>query len=120
VIEWFFEGVRGGSPEAIWASRETLEEGLETIKTLLRDWCALTVAGKGAPMLAHDLASSIARLPPIAQPDALRALTRLTDAHKLARTNVTPGIIVEMVRMHLSGLGVSRGDRTPPRRTAAQ
>ncbi len=113
VTEWFFEVVRGRSPEAIWASRETLEEALETIKTLVRDWCALTVAGKGTPMLAPDLASSIARLPPLAPPDAFRVLTRLTEAQKLSRTNVTPGIVAEMVRMHLSGLAglIPTGER---------
>ena len=120
VIEWFFEVVRGGSPEAGWASRETLEEALETIKTLVRDWCALTVAGKSVPMLAPDLSASIARLPQLEQADALRALTRLTDAQKISRTNVLPGIVVEMVRMHLSGLATSSGGRTPHRRTAAR
>lgn len=119
VVEWFFEVVRGGSPEAAWASRETLEEALEMLKTLLRDWCALTVAGKGAPMLAPDLAASIGRLPPLQHADALRALTRLTDAQKLSRTNVTPGIVVEMVRMHLSGLGSNSDGRTQRRRTVA-
>ncbi|MBV8728003.1 MAG: hypothetical protein JO233_09460, partial [Candidatus Eremiobacteraeota bacterium] len=119
VVAWFFEVVRGGSPEAIWASRDTLEEALETIKTLVRDWSALMLAGKGTPMLATDLATLIARLPALAPADALRALTRLTDAQKLARTNVTPGIVVEMVRMHLSGLGVRSGGKTPRRHTAA-
>ncbi|MBV8689215.1 MAG: AAA family ATPase [Candidatus Eremiobacteraeota bacterium] len=118
VIEWFFEVVRGGSPEAAWASRETLDEALETMKTLVRDWCALTVAGQSAPMLAADLSASISRLPPLDHADALRMLTRLTDAQKIARTNVSPAIVVEMVRMHLSG-SASTGGRTPRRRTAA-
>ena len=120
VIAWFFEVVRGGSPEAIWASRETLEEALETIKTLVRDWSALCIAGKGTPMLAPDLASSIAKLPPLEAADSARILMRLTDAQKLARTNVTPSIVAELVRMHLSGLGVSSGGKTPSRRTASQ
>ena len=38
VARWFFESVGGKSPQDSWATRETLDEGLETIKTLVRDW----------------------------------------------------------------------------------
>ena len=38
VVRWFFESVEGKSPQESWATRETLDEGLETVKTLVRDW----------------------------------------------------------------------------------
>jgi len=119
VIDWFFAVLRGDSPELTWATRETLDEGLEIIKTLVRDWSALGLAGKSAPMLAPDCAASVRKLPELSPEDALRVLARLTDAQKIARTNVTPAIVQEMVRMHLSGLGASSGGRKPPRHTVS-
>ncbi len=38
VVRWFFESVEGKSPQDSWATRETLDDGLETIKMLVRDW----------------------------------------------------------------------------------
>lgn len=119
IIDWFFEVVRGTSPQSSWATRETLDEGLEILKTLVRDWAATSFAGKSAPMLASDCAAAIGKLPSLVPADALRVLTRITDAQRIARTNVSPGLVSGMVRMHLSGLAANSGGRTLPRRTVS-
>lgn len=119
VIDWFFEVVGGTSPQSSWATRETLDEGLEILKTLVRDWSAASFASKSAPMLASDCAAAIGKLPCLVAADAVRVLTRITDAQRIARTNVSPGLVSEMVRMHLSGLAASSGGRTLPRRTVS-
>lgn len=107
VIDWFFEVVGGDTPQETWVSRDTLDEGLETLKTLVRDWTALSLAGNAAPVLAADVSSKLKKLPAIAPEAATRALMRITDAQKIARTNVSPALVAEMVRMHLSSLAVN-------------
>jgi DNA polymerase-3 subunit delta' len=105
VARWFFESVAGKTPERPWATRETLDDGLETIKMLLRDWivCTTAAAGEGAVSpLSIDYADRLRRLPPLAPNDAAQLLTKLDDAARLARTNVTPGMVAEIVRMELA------------------
>ena len=104
VIGWFFEVIAGEAPELNWVNRESLDEGLETLKSLVRDWTALSLAGQSAPLLTADYAAQLKKLPPIDPDDASRALMRITDAQKIARTNVSPALVSEMVRMHLSSL----------------
>jgi DNA polymerase III subunit delta' len=102
VSEWFFEVVRGSAPAESWASRETLEEGLETIKSLLRDWVAIGAGGKAVPLLAVDYAPKIAKLPVLAPGAAIDMMTKVDDAQRLARTNVSPAMVTEIVRMALT------------------
>ncbi|MBV9233977.1 MAG: hypothetical protein JO030_08040, partial [Candidatus Eremiobacteraeota bacterium] len=45
VIEWFFTSVAGKSPEESWATRESLSEGLEIVKMLVRDWIVVGFDG---------------------------------------------------------------------------
>ena len=103
VARWFFEVVDGGSPDAGWASRESLDEGLEMLKTLVRDWIALGVGGGDVPVLAVDYRSQLTALPPASGAQALAMLAKIDEAQKLARTNVTPNLVSELVRMTLSG-----------------
>jgi DNA polymerase-3 subunit delta' len=62
VASWFFRVIDGETPEETWATRETLDEGLEILKTLVRDWVALSGAGKDAPILAVDYAKQLRKL----------------------------------------------------------
>lgn len=102
VADWFFEVVKGETPEEGWASRETLDEGLEIVKTLLRDWIALRSEGaKPGPVLAVDYEARIKKLPKIEAPAAVSALSKIGDAQRLARTNVSPALVSELVRMSL-------------------
>ena len=102
VIGWFFQVIDGRTPPETWATRETLDEGLETLKTLVRDWAALSIAGPDAPVLSADHVKALRKLQPLAAGDVQRILARLGDAQQLAETNVSPGLVAEMVRMHLT------------------
>ena len=79
-VEWFFAAAQGGDADATgWATRPTLEAGLETVRTLARDWIALGIAGS-APLLAPDQRTRLAALPP-RDPNAFaRLLASLSDA----------------------------------------
>jgi hypothetical protein len=78
-----------------------LEEGLEVVKTLVRDWLALRVGGAAMPLLARDQSERLSRLQP-REPAALaRALGALNDAERIARTNVSPALVADMAKMAL-------------------
>jgi DNA polymerase III delta prime subunit len=101
VVRWFFESVEGKSPQESWATRETLAEGLETIKTLVRDW--IVAAGHdGVALMAVDHADRLRKLKPLGKREAAALLAKLDEAQRLARTNVSPGLIGEYVRMALT------------------
>ncbi len=102
VAAWFFNVVDGRTPGEAWASRETLDEGLEIVKTLVRDWVALSGAGENAPLLAVDYAKAIQNLPKINPESAIAVLAKVTDAQRLARTNVSAALVGEFVRMALT------------------
>ena len=101
VVRWFFESLAGKSPPDGWTSRDTLDEGLETIKTLVRDWI---VAGRngGAPLVSLDHAERLRSLDPIDPRAAVALLGKLDEAQRLARTNVSPSLVGEFVRMALT------------------
>ncbi len=102
-VAWFYDVIQGGNVEdARWAVRESLEEGLEQIKTLTRDWLVASVAGKEIAPLATDQARGIAKLPKAEPSDLSRALAAITEAERIARTNVMPHLVAEYVRMNLA------------------
>lgn len=101
VVRWFFASVEGKSPQDPWATRETLDEGLETIKTLVRDWIVAS-GHDGVALVLLDQGERLRRLRPIAGREAARLLTQLDEAQRLARTNVSAAMIGEFVRMALT------------------
>lgn len=103
VSGWFFEIVGGATPESTWATRETLDEGLEVLKTLVRDWVALSSAGTDARLLALDYGKQLKKLPPLDSQTAINAFAKITEAQRLARTNVSPALVADFVRMALTG-----------------
>lgn len=103
VAGWFFQVVQGSTPEGTWATRETLDEGLEILKTLLRDWIALSNGGKDASLLAVDYGKELKSLPAADSQTGIGALAKITEAQRLARTNVTPALVADFVRMALTG-----------------
>ncbi|HLI94689.1 MAG TPA: hypothetical protein VKT72_01245 [Candidatus Baltobacteraceae bacterium] len=103
VADWFFEVVRGVTPEGTWATRETLDEGLEIVKTLVRDWVALSNAGKESRLLALDYGKQLKKLPSVDSDRATDTLAKITEAQRLARTNVSPALVADYVRMALTG-----------------
>jgi DNA polymerase-3 subunit delta' len=101
VVRWFFESLEGKSPQETWANRETLDEGLETIKTLVRDW--IVAGGRdGVALVSVDHADRIRRLQPIDPRMAVALLGKLDEAQRLARTNVNAALVGEFVRMALT------------------
>jgi DNA polymerase III subunit delta' len=102
VIRWFFESVAGKSPEETWATRETLDEGLETVKTLVRDW--IVGGHDGVALLSLDHAERIRRLKPLDSRSAVALLVKLDEAQRLARTNVSAALVADMVRMALTSI----------------
>ncbi len=102
-VAWFFAAASGGETDASgWATRPTLEDGLETIKMLARDWLVLTTAGAHAPLLVPDQTTELQALPPREPAALVKALTALGDAERIARTNVTPSLVADLARMALA------------------
>jgi DNA polymerase-3 subunit delta' len=108
VARWFFEAVDGKTPQETWATRETLDDGLETVKTLVRDWI---VGGSiaSAPLAAPDQTAALRRLRPLEAGAATAVLAKLDDAQRLARTNVSPAWVSELVRMALTQASTKNG-----------
>jgi DNA polymerase-3 subunit delta' len=101
VARWFFEAVEGRTPQETWATRETLDDGIETVKTLVRDWIVSTSAAS-APLAAPDQAAALRRLRPLEAGAATAVLAKIDDAQRLSRTNVSPAWVSELVRMALT------------------
>jgi DNA polymerase-3 subunit delta' len=102
-VSWFFAAVAGAeSDHSSWATRATLEDGLDTIKTLTRDWLVLQLAGRDAPLLARDQTAELARLPKRDPAALARTLASIGDAERIARTNVTPALVAGLVRIALA------------------
>jgi DNA polymerase-3 subunit delta' len=101
VVRWFFESVAGKSPQESWATRETLDEGLETVKMLVRDWIVAN-GHDGVALVSIDQAERLRKLKRLDRNAAAKLLGRLDDAQRLARTNVSPALVGELVRMALT------------------
>ena len=109
VARWFFESVEGKTPEETWATRETLDDGLAIVKSLVRDWVVTgSVGDTAAPRAAVDYAQRIESLNPLRARDAAGILAKIDDAQRLARTNVSPAMVAEIVRMALSRSDLTR------------
>jgi len=100
VVRWFFDSVEGKPPQDTWATRETLDDGLETIKVLVRDW--IVAACGDLPFVSSDYAQRLRGLRPIDERAAAALLGKLGEAQRLARTNVNPVLVGELVRMALT------------------
>jgi DNA polymerase III subunit delta' len=101
-VEWFFAAAEGGEADAAgWATRPTLEAGLETVKTLARDWVALALGGE-VPLLARDQRARLEALPRREAQAFARLLAAIGDAERIARTNVSPPLVADLVRMALA------------------
>ena len=101
-VEWFFAAARGAEADATgWATRPTLEAGLETVKTLARDWIALGL-NESVPLLARDQRARLEELPRREPAAFARMLAAIGDAERVARTNVSPALVADAVRMALA------------------
>jgi hypothetical protein len=100
-IAWFFATVTGteADPNA-WATRATLTEGLDVVKTLARDWLARRLS-PDAPLLAPDQAQRLDALPSRDPALLVRTLAALGDAERIAHTNVSPALVADLAKMAL-------------------
>jgi DNA polymerase-3 subunit delta' len=101
VAGWFFDSVHGVLPDRAWATRDTLDEGLQTVRMLARDWIAISSQAKCA-LLCADYEKQLRSLPPLAGGGAAGLLAKLDEAAGLARTNVPAGLTADFVRMALA------------------
>ncbi|MBC5799471.1 MAG: DNA polymerase III subunit [Candidatus Eremiobacteraeota bacterium] len=75
---------------------------IEIVRTAARDWAALTLGGERTTLLAADQRERFARLP-ARNPSALVALLAgAAESERLARTNVSAGLVVDHLRMQLA------------------
>lgn len=102
VARWFFDVLAGGTPEESWASRETLDAGLEVLKGLVRDWIVLQNSKR--PPLFTDYSAELHNLPALPAERMSAILDRVDEAQRLARTNVSPTMVSEIVRMALGSV----------------
>jgi DNA polymerase-3 subunit delta' len=100
VVRWFFESVEGKPSQESWATRESLDDGLETIKTLVRDWIVAS-GTDGVALVSLDHEKQLRGLRRLEGREAAAILGKLDDAQRLAQTNITPAHIAELVRMAL-------------------
>jgi DNA polymerase-3 subunit delta' len=112
VAAWFLESAAGETSERAWATRETLDEGLETVKMLARDWIVGALTGAAVARLADDYAQALGRLPSLAPARAAELLAKLDDAERIARTNVPPATVAEFVRMALDAAGSAQSTKS--------
>lgn len=103
VVRWFYESVEGKMPQDSWATRESVAEGIEMVKTLVRDWI---VAGScdGVPLVSGESAERLRALPPLTPREAVTLLGRLDEAARVARTNVAPRFVADLARMALTNV----------------
>jgi DNA polymerase-3 subunit delta' len=100
VVRWFFDSVEGKPSQENWATRESLDDGLETIKTLVRDWVVAS-GTDGVALVSLDHEKQLRDLRPLEGRAAAALLGKLDEAQRLAQTNITPAHIAELVRMAL-------------------
>jgi DNA polymerase III subunit delta' len=100
VARWFFESVEGKPAQESWATRDSLDDGIETIKTLVRDWIVAS-GTDGIALVSLDHEARLRKLRPLEGREAATLLARLDEAQRLAQTNVAPAHVAELVRMAL-------------------
>jgi DNA polymerase-3 subunit delta' len=121
---WFASAVRGEPADASFLrlddrslsgaeKRVLVGELIELVRAAARDWVALSLAGADAPLLAGDQRPLYERLPP-REPKALVAmLGGVADVARLARTNVSAGLVVDYLRIQLAPAGRPSGATGP-------
>ena len=66
----------------------------------MRDWIVAS-GHDGVALVSLDYAQRLARLRPLEGREAIALLGKLDEAQRLARTNVSPALVGELVRMSL-------------------
>jgi DNA polymerase-3 subunit delta' len=82
--------------------RAFLASILEVVRLMLRDWAVFSLVGEDAPLLAPDLRERFSALPKRDSRQIFALLGAAAEAEKTARTNVTPNLVADYLRMQLS------------------
>jgi hypothetical protein len=107
-IAWFFATLAGDEADiGGWATRATLADGLDVVKTLTRDWLVRRIA-VGAPLLAPDVSARLDALPDREPAAIARALAALGDAERIAQSNVSPALVADLAKMALVATSAAR------------
>jgi DNA polymerase-3 subunit delta' len=109
-IAWLEDSLAGRVPDTAFIDgmpkaadkRKAAGEMLEFVRAFARDYAALAIGGSAAPMLATDLRERIERLPKRSPQRAADVLAAVADAQRLASTNVSPGLVLDYLRMQLT------------------
>jgi DNA polymerase III subunit delta' len=109
-LAWFTEALAGRAYDLRFEERGStaterrtfLVSLLETVRLMLRDWAVLSLIGEDAPLLAPDLRERISALPKCDPQQTFALLSAAGEAEKTARTNVTPNLVADCLRMQLS------------------
>jgi DNA polymerase-3 subunit delta' len=110
---WFAEAMTGGHPDASFLAlddrsltaaekRALVGELIEIVRVAARDWSALCLTGADAPLLAPDQRARIAGLPKRSPGETVALLGALNEAERIARSNVSAGLVVDFLRMQLA------------------
>jgi DNA polymerase III subunit delta' len=109
-IAWFTEALAGRAHDLRLEERGStaterrafLASILEVVRLMLRDWAVFSLVGEDAPLLAPDLCERISALPKRDRRQIFALLSAAAEAEKTARTNVTPNLVADYLRMQLS------------------
>jgi DNA polymerase-3 subunit delta' len=112
-VGWFVDAMHGRLPEQTFLRlddrgtsaaerRELVVEMLDVVRTVARDWAALTIAGPSAPLLASDVRERLAGVPRRPPRAVVAVLSAIAETQRLAATNVTASLVVDYLRMQLA------------------
>jgi DNA polymerase-3 subunit delta' len=112
-FDWFADAVRGELPDASFLhlddrslsgaeKRAAVLELVEIVRVALRDWAALSLGVPAVPLMASDQRALIARLPKRDTKAVVALLSAVADVERMARTNVSAGLVVDYLRMQLA------------------
>jgi len=82
--------------------RDWLNEFLEALRIIARDYAVSIVAGPRAPKLATELAAKISGLPKRGPREATAILDSVHETIKLAQTNVSAALVADYLRVALA------------------
>jgi DNA polymerase-3 subunit delta' len=88
--------------ESAGERRDALAGILEHIRIIARDWAVTCIAGPGAPLLAADLRSEIARLPRRTPEQAAAVLHAVSETQLMSRTNVSSSFVADYLRVRIT------------------
>ncbi len=82
--------------------RAAVGELIELVRVAARDWAALTIAGDEVALLASDQRARIAALPARAPKALVAVLAAIGETERLAKSNVSAGLVVDYLRVVLA------------------